>query len=318
MVNHSDIFVRKCANIKSRKITDVQCCLLATRGDFCSRHWKHPRRFVPAMTLSEKRYTRNEHRAAISIQTAWRQKSVHLFIKQQGIGIYNRSISNNDTEIYSLDSILDIPKLYYFSFIDGRNKLWSFDIRTFGKILSLGDLKQNPYNRDALSEATISKIRKRLMWFRNRKYPVFYPVGSEMTPEQVWGQKILDIFMKIESFGYYVCCDWFTEMTIADHKKFYSTLYELWNYRLGLTAIDRDRIVPGHYTQKLFPFLPDVLETRRKKSKVWWEELNLKLMEAFVSRSPDKEQQKLGAMYCVMGLVAISPAAANVFPWFEG
>ena len=310
-------FVRKCANTKNRKTFDVQCALNATHGDFCSRHWKHPHRFIKQTELSsEKRYTRNETKAANIIQAFWKRKAPFLFLKGHGLGVYNRSISQNDTEIYTLDSIEKIPKLYYFSFLD-NNRLWSFDIRSLGQILSLGNLKQNPYTRDSLSITTLSRIRNRLTWLRKRRYTVFYPIGTELTPDQLWAQKILDIFMKIESFGYYVSCEWFTAMTIADHKLFYIKLYDLWHFRLGLNHQDREKIIPDYWikTKLLFVYKPEAFLTGRAHTKIWWERLNLTLLETFLSRSPDKEQQKLGAMYCVMGLVAINDAAADVFPW---
>lgn len=310
-------FVRKCANTKNRKTFDVQCALNATHGDFCSRHWKHPQRFIKVVESPEKRYTRNEHKAASRIQRVWKRKSPFIFIQSQGLGVYDRSMSQNETEIYTLDSIMKIPKLYYFSFTDTNKKVWSFDIRSLGQILSLGILKQNPYNREPLSSAIMTKIRNRLTWLRKRKYSILYPIGTELTPEQVWAQKILDIFMKIESFGYYVSCEWFTGMSIADHKLFYKTLYELWYYRLGLTAQDRDKIVPDHWQKGkiLFVYTPESFLTGRAHTKLWWERLNLGILETFLTRSPDKEQQKLGAMYSVMGLVAVNSAAADVFPW---
>jgi hypothetical protein len=102
-------------------------------------------------------------------------------------------------------------------------------------------------------------------------------------------------------------------MSIQDHKKFYRTLYELWNYRLGLTNEDRLRIAPG--SKPLFKYVPDELNKHRSHNLQWWATLNLGLIEALLTRSVDKEQQKLGATYCVMGLVATTPVAAESFPW---
>ena len=73
------------------------------------------------------------------------------------------------------------------------------------------------------------------------------------------------------------------------------------------------RIAPG--AKPLFKHTPDELNRQRTHTKQWWERLNLSLIEALLTRSPDKEEQKLGATYCVMGLVSISTAAAESFPW---
>ena len=304
--------VRKCANIKSRKIPDLQCNLNATNGDYCSRHWKHPHKFVAKTdSVYITTATRKQLTAIQQIQRAWRLHSSRLFIRGQGPGVFQKNKSVNETELYSLEPVQSIPNLYYFSFVDSNKKLWSFDIRTLGQIISFGDTKQNPYTRDTFSTRVLTRIRNRLTWLRRRKYSVLYPANLELTAEQLWFQKVLDIFMKIESFGYYVSCEWFTNLTVKDHKKFYETVYELWMHRLGLTAEDRLRIAPGG----LFKHTPTELASQRIHTKQWWDKLNLALIEGFLTRSTDKENQKLGATYCVMGLAAVSPAAAESFPW---
>ena len=306
--------VRKCANIKSRKVPDLQCKMNATNGDYCTRHWKHPHKFVPKtdsiyITIA----TRKQLAAIQLIQRAWRGRSPFLFIRGQGLGVYQKNKSVNDTELYTLEPVQAIPKLYYFSFIDSAKKLWSFDIRSLGQIISFGDTKKNPYTREPFSAGVLTRIRNRLTWLRRRKYSVLYPTDLELTADQLWSQKVLDIFMKIESFGYYVSCEWFTNMGIEDHKKFYKTIYELWMYRLGLTADDRQRIAPG--AKPLFKHTPDELASQRAHTKQWWDKLNLALIESLLTRSADKENQKLGATYCVMGLADVSAAAAESFPW---
>ena len=66
-----------------------------------------------------------------------------------------------------------------------------------------------------------------------------------------------------------------------------------------------------------FRYSPDALKTQRARSKTWWEKMNLGIMEALLTRSSNRESNKLGAMYCVIGFVAINENAAEVFPWFS-
>jgi hypothetical protein len=310
----SESLVRKCANIKSRKVPHMQCNINATHGDYCTRHWKHPNRFVQK---TDRVYicsaSRKELKAICVIQKMWRKLSPFIFIRQHGIGFYQKNKSVNETELFTLEPIDSISNLYYYSFVDSKKNLWSFDIRSLSKIISFGEVKKNPYTREPFSSNLMTSIRNRITWLRKRKYCVLYPIGVEFTQEQLWSQKVLDFFMKIESFGYYVSCEWFTDMSIQDHKKFYRTLYELWNYRLGLTNEDRLRIAPG--SKPLFKYIPDELNNYRSHTLQWWATLNLALIEALLTRSVDKEQQKLGATYCVMGLVATTPIAAESFPW---
>ena len=314
----SSILIRRCSNIKSRKAPDVQCSLSATYGEFCSRHWKHPTRFNAYKEPSTPSPHSNKKLAALlRIQAFWRRIAPRIQYRAQGPGVFYRANSKNQTELYSLDTVENIPKLYYFSFVECGSCLWSFDVRTLGHLQSMGELKANPYTRTVLSEQILKKIRARLTWLRSRKYSVFHPSGVDLTSEQIWRQKILDVFMKIESFGFYVSCDWFTEMSIEDHRKFYGTLYNVWFYRLGLDHAQREKIVPQYLSEKkkLFRYSPMSFDDHKTHVKHWWEKLNLSLIEAFLSRSADKENNRLGATYCVMGLVAINEKAADVFPW---
>ena len=315
----SATLIRKCSNIKSRKLPDAQCELSATYGEFCSRHWKHPRRYdaIKSSPSTPMPPSMREIQSAIRLQKFWRIRSPYLQFRRQGPGVFCRTASKNDTDLYTLDPIQTIPKLYYFSFSDLRKCIWSFDIRTLAQLQSMGELKTNPYTRHELSEDILKKVRGRLTWLRARKYSVFYPIGTDLTSEQIWRQKILDYFMKIESYGYYVSCDWFIEMSIEDHKKFYTTLYVNWFHRIGLTHVQRERIVPKYLSthKKLFRYSPESFGGYRTHTKHWWEKLNLSLIGAFLTRPPDKEDMKLGAMYCVMGLVAVNDKAAEVFDW---
>ena len=316
-VNTPEVLIRTCCNIKSRKSPDAQCKLSATYGDFCSRHWKHPTRYVVAYTNASI-CTRKHFNAAKRIQAFWRRRVPYLMYAYHGPGFLYREKSCNETELYSFDPVQEIPKLFYFSYIDSRMNLWSFDIRTLGQILSMGELKQNPYTREPLTGNFINRVIRRLMWLRTRKYSVLYPTGIDLTAEQIWRQKILDLCMKIESFGYYVSCDWYSDMSIGDHRNFYTKLYNLWHTSLGLTNEQREAIVPGYKSSEkpLFRYSPDALATQRARNKAWWDKLNLGVMEALLTRSAARESNKLGAMYCVIGFVAINEKAADVFPWF--
>jgi hypothetical protein len=120
---------------------------------------------------------------------------------------------------------------------------------------------------------------------------------------------VLDIFLQIEALGYYVSCDWYHELNTADHSNFYKKLHDLWEYRLGLTRAEKEKIVPGPTPFRYDPTEPIV------KTKTWWKKKNLQLIKAFITAGHDKEQRKLGAMYSLMALVQVSRAAAEGLPW---
>ncbi len=309
--------VRRCANIKSRKAPDAQCSLNATYGDYCSRHWKHPHRFTLKETVREFIPTRLLHNSAAKVQAWWRRLGPWLQLRDHGPAFHRRADSTNDTELYSLDPVEKIPDLYFFSMAGQKGSIWSFDIRSLGQLMSQGVLRENPYTREPLTDRLQAKIHKRLTWLRRRRYNILYPQGADLTADQLWRQRILDVFMRIESFGFHVSCDWFHDLTVQEHEQFYKTLFSIWYARAGLTSAQREAIVPHSESaaHKLFRFMPEHIRGRNRYSQQWWERCNLAIIEAFVSRSPDKDQQRLGAMYALMGLVDVCDAAAESFPW---
>jgi hypothetical protein len=247
-------------------------------------------------------------RAAIKIQKAWRKVNSYLTLFHQGPCIKARSLSTNNSEVFSLEPIESILDFYYFSFADTQNNLWTFDIRSIAQMISLGTFKINPYNRQPISERIVKKALNRIAWLRSRKYTILYPSNNDLTPDQLWRQKILDVCMRLESFGFHISCEWFSEMSLETHIEFYKFMYELWNYRLGLSIQAQCEIVPPP---------ANLFKTRyeKKHNLHWWEKVNLQLIETLIASSSNKESQRLGATYCMMGFVKVNKDAANAFPW---
>jgi hypothetical protein len=63
---------------------------------------------------------------------------------------------------------------------------------------------------------------------------------------------------------------------------------------------------------QVFRFHPNDTPT---KSHAWWQKNTLSLIDTFISKGSSKEDKKMGAMYSLMSLVAVSSAAAEALPW---
>lgn len=307
---------RKCLNRKSRTNPDVQCPLSATQGDYCSRHFKNPRPFTKKTeTLDTTRmYTRSEHNSIKKIQRFWKCFAPYRRFFLQGPAVNAPDIAINSTELYSLEPIHTISPTYFISFSDNFKAIWVFDIRTLVQTMATGFPSQNPYNRVELTPRAKDKIHRRIEWLRSRKYNILHVSTDILTPVQAWNQAVLDIFLKIESLGFYVSCEWYHNMNITDHMNFYKKLYELWNWRLNLSRAEKEVIVPGHMSgiSRIFRFDPS---DKIEKGTTWWEKSNLNLISSFITRAHDKENRKLGAMYILMALVQVSSSAAISLPW---
>jgi len=217
----------------------------------------------------------------------------------------------NQTELYTFEQIQTIPLQYLISIADERGSIWVFDIRTLVHSMTKGTPSQNPYTRDEFLDRAKEKIHGRIEWLRRRKYHILHINNDIVGAEQLWKHRVLDVFLRIESLGYYVNCDWIHRLTLDDHKKFYMHLFSLWSWRLQLTQADKERILPVNGVQ-VFRFHPDDIPT---KSQTWWQKNTLSLIDTFISKGCSKEDKKMGAMYALMGLVAVSSAAAEGLPW---
>jgi len=311
--------LRKCASIKSKKHRDQPCTYTATQGDYCSRHSKNPVRYQPKEVVQELcTNTRQITKAAKILQRFWRDISPVLRFKRQGPAANDRSLAANQTEVYSLDSLDSIPQSFFFSFADEPKTIWAFDIRSLSHLVSETSEIVNPYTRTPLQSKTLKRIHSRIVWLRERKFPILYETGENMTPEQLWNQKVLDVFFKMDALGYRASCRWFDELRMTEHEAFYRRLHRLWSYQLGLTHTEKEAIVPGHGSgiTKLFRQTPDKLQGELHDLR-WWRRTNLNLILVLLTKAPQKSNQALGALYVLMALVQVVPEAAEAYPWIR-
>lgn len=312
--------LRTCNSIKSKKHRDARCCAIATYGDFCTRHYKNPVRFTPSPYLSpailERVYTRSETKSVKQIQQCWRVHYTRLRFKQQGPAANARNLAQNVTEVYSLESIATIPSVYFFSFADEKKNIWAFDIRSLSHLITTGSEVQNPYTRDTILTGTLAKIHRRLTWLRTRKYAIVYSVGENLTADQIWNQKVLDVFFKMEALGYRASYGWFDDLSVTGHENFYRNIYRLWIHDLGMSTQEKEAMVPGYNSgqTKLFKTVPDKC-TGGTYDLRWWRKTNLSVILSLLTRAPQKNQQALGALYVLMALVKVVPEAGVAYPW---
>jgi hypothetical protein len=139
---------------------------------------------------------------------------------------------------------------------------------------------------------------------------------AALTPEQMWNQKVMDVFLKLTSLGYGVNMIWYETMSIMQHQYFYRKLYFLWNFDLRLSKEQKDVIVPGHMSGRtvLFKWTPQQLIGEFHDIR-WWRKNNLALMNSFLSRGQDRATQGCGALYILTSLANVSPMAGEAFPW---
>lgn len=310
----SESSLRKCQNIKSRRHKNAACASAATHGDFCARHSKNPIRFLSqkASALTTRILTRSDTQAVLRIQTFWMKWAARKRFLTQGPAANFPEVSQNTTELYTLDSLDTIPRVFLFSFADTSKTIWTFDIRSLSHLLTESTEPVNPYTRQPLAQAILSKIHSRILWLRKRRYPTLHQTGENLTQAQIWNQKVLDVFFKMDALGYRASCRWFEEMEKDDHEVFYARLYRLWMYQLGLTPREKEEILPG--CVKIFKQTPEKALIGNHDLR-WWRRVNLNMILEFISQGTTKSIQGLGCLYVLMAMVQVIPEAAEAYPW---
>lgn len=302
----------RCANIKSRKFPQDRCGYAATKGEYCCRHWKHPRRFETVKTIAQS--TRSTHAMVRKIQKWWRLRYGIYLAKQRSLAFFTRDICHNETELASFEPLQSIPRDYFFAIKDD-SRFWAFDIRTLVIQYESSGHLENPYTKSKCDPKTLENFRIRIAMLRKYKKAIHYEQLSNLTPAQSWNLRVLDVCLRLDMLGYRIATQWFTELDIASQKHLYMLLFRIWHEQIGLTAGLQDRIVPGHdsHANRLFKlstskiaFKCDLDSVRRN---------NLNVIERIISSTEVESDKTLGAMYTVMSLCHVSQRCRVAYPW---
>ena len=307
---------KQCSSIKSKKHANLRCPNPATRGDFCAKHCKSKVLWVSSVP-APKPFTKKQKAAGELIKKFWIQRGRLYHRRRQGPALFIIGESHNDKDIYTYDPIQTVPFSYLFSYADSEKRLWSFDLRFLLQLLQYGNELKNPFTQEQIPEEAILRLQARAETLRTRKppLPIIYAEPEGLTSEQIWNQKVLDVFLKLTTLGFGVNVLWFETLSVRAHEYFYRVLYESWTYN-QISHQERERIVPGYSSGRtpLFRWNPETIEGRVGELK-WWRKQNLGLMNAFLSRGQDRATQGCGAIYLLTALAKVHPRAREAFPY---
>ena len=301
----------KCIHVKSKKEPEKQCDRLATNGTLCKIHDRCKRKLIwkrPTAML-----TRTQRAAGSKIISFLRKITWLTRRKRHGPAYFTPLISNNETDIYTLDSVSTIPLTYRFSYADEKKNVWLFDSRFLMGSMQYERNVINPFTQEEIPPLVLSRLQSLSEFLQRHSLPLLYVTEDTLTPEQRWNQKVLDVFLRIRTHGYGVNVIWFESMNISMHSRFYTRLYDLWNVELLLTEQDKERIVPGH-SNTLFIHHPNRLMYAYHTLK-WWMKYNLSVMHILLTASPEKGNRGCGALYILTALAQVNPDVALAYPW---
>jgi len=297
-----------CLSIKSKKHPAERCPNPSKTDGFCSKHIRTKVSWIAPAAAKQVRppLTRKQSMAISKISKFWKLFGRPRAIRQHGIALFIPEISNNDKDILTFESISTIPFTYHFSYVDAKNLVWTFDLRFLIKQFQNGNNLKNPFSQELIPPGVVQRLQTRSQILRLQKVPIVYTESDILTPEQIWNQKVLDVFLKLTALGYGVNVLWFESMYMNHHKLFYAYIYNMW---LNLTPLERDRLLPDYPIFRL-----RIHSVSHRNELKWWRKQTLHLMNAFLS-NPDKDTQGCGALFILTALANSHPSPAESYPW---
>ena len=308
----------ECKNIRSKRNPTVKCNSPATHGEFCGRHFRNPTRWRPSRGALRRicsPFTTETREAGTLIATAlklrWRLRS----LLRQGPARFERSLSNNTTDLVNYEEIATIKGPSLFSYRDPTDLyIYAFDIRSIHTLLHHAYIDAteplNPYTRAVIPPTVVAACARHVAWCRRHGVVVEYTALTPPTPEQEWKLKIVELFHRLNELHYYSSPEWFLSMDEADHRLFYRELYEIWTFRAFLTTVQKNTIVPD-YQRKLFQrsplHIPDTLEALQR--------LNRSVIRHLIGSAEDVQDRILGAMYVISAFTMVNEEARAAYPW---
>jgi hypothetical protein len=238
-------------------------------------------------------------------------------LKRHGPARFERSIATNADDFYTCLPIEEIKNTHLFSFLDKNDKqIYACDIRSIHSMIHYakleGEKPKNPYTRNVIDFAIVKKVFKQVDYCMKIGVSYEYEPLRPPSPGQAFRMKVVDIFNTINELNYYSSPEWFLTLDLNKQKRFYRELYEIWNYRAGLTAVQKHTIVPG-YTTKVFRHTPNYINNMIAIEEI--QKYNLALIKTLVSSATLESDRSLGAMYVLTGLTVVNTDARNAYPW---
>lgn len=281
---------------------------------------------------------------SIVIQKIFRGFIVRKSFQLRGEAQKNRSICVNNTDFYTLEPLEDIEYELFFSYKDGNNFHYGFNITSLIQLMKNKSKNiLNPYNREIISKTIIENIfslyKKIHLLFPTILEPDDVPINKITihTPnintihtinnfetiqeiqnkitsirEKPIPTRIIELFMEIDQLGNYTDSTWFSQLNVRDYVRLYRSLYDIWNYRAQLSPDMKHKIcILGN------PFL-NIFNERiyyNDVSLARIQEACLIVFENLVYTGIDIEHRQIGTMHALSALTIVSLNARNTMPW---
>lgn len=243
------------------------------------------------------------------------QKNFRIFIKrknikQRGLATYNRSICVNNCDFYTFDPLEEIETYNFYSYVDNNKFVYGFHIESISELFKRKKGKvKNPYNRDYFTE----NVRKDVIELQKLNKKKESIEKQKINIELLVRNKCMDVFYKLDMFGYQTNINWLYDASIVTLRYFYRKLVSYWNYRFGLTSEMKQILLPnGDIINQNISIIRN-----RTSNKYKLLDKILDILDTLVSSAPTNEEKNIGCILILYSLAEISTECINSNPWLN-
>jgi len=224
----------------------------------------------------------------------------------------------NKTDIYTLDSILNIPSRYFLKLRDADGFFYGFDIRSFKSMVdaNAGKVICNPYNWKEIGIKNMTKYNKRLydLIISQKGLEKIEDIEHVISPEKEIEHYMIKVFHKFDMLDNYTDHKWFKNLTIHQLKKLYRECEDIWNYRAALTIEQKKQYIKhGNAFHHGYNKISAMVDNH--KNKLMIQNILLKEFERFAEEGVTEGDKKTAVKLMIAGLTQVSIDAANSYPY---
>jgi len=250
---------------------------------------------------------------AVKVQKVWRGFMIKNYNNLHGPGVFKRTKCVNSSDFLSLNDIKDISHNQFFSFED-NGFIYGFDAKSLHNLIIKNKIPTNPYNRKILDNNVIQKFNKFLRYGKLLKKNTVVSLKDSTSSLSINKRIELNahgIFQKIDSHGHITDANWFLSLEKPQLIKLIRELADIWNYRASLTSQVKVAICPPHGN----PFSGINIHHLNNQNIQTLKMSILNIFDNLISKSPERNNQSLGAFYILGSLTLVCQNAANALPW---
>ena len=226
---------------------------------------------------------------------------------------HNRYKCVNKEDFLTFEELLDIHSPHFFHYWSPDTKrFYGFNVQTFHQLVTKSKDPQNPYTRGQIPPPEILRVNKIAEFMKTRGYETAEEM-LELTEEQKFNNRVLEVFCKLDDLGNYTNSDWFTKLSLDNLKEFYTKGEDMWSYRLQMSQSVKEQIVDDGLAFVIpTTTIKNMLETEKRKLQ----NIILNEIDKLITQGHSDDDKRTGAMIVLTTFTEVVPEAATAMPHY--